>query len=380
MTGCASNTFHRFSDDVASINPHAKVVVLRDGNARVATSPQLMGRVMTATYGGDTGPSLGYINQANIAKGDTDPVFNNHGGADRFWLGPEGGQFSIYFEKGKEQVFANWVVPKAIDSGGMVVTSQSDGQVTLQRDIKLTNYSSTNIALLAQRAIRLVSKASAESALGVDLAKAEFVGYESINKITNSGDKPLDRQSGAVSIWVLGMFIPSPGTVIIAPYNRQAEGPIVNDEYFGKVPADRLKILEDAGAVLFKADGKCRSKIGLSPARARNILGSVDFGNNILTICQFSKPADAKDYVNSMWTANQENPFAGDVSNAYNDDGKLGGFYELETSSPAAFLKPGESLTHTHSTLHIHAPMSVLKQIAMKMLGVDLDEVKKLML
>jgi hypothetical protein len=50
----------------------------------------------------------------------------------------------------------------------------------------------------------------------------------------------------------------------------------------------------------------------------------------------------------------------------------MGPFYELETSSPAALLQPGESLTHRQTTYHFEGDESKLNSIARKMLGVDL--------
>ena len=50
---------------------------------------------------------------------------------------------------------------------------------------------------------------------------------------------------------------------------------MVKSDYFGAVPADRLKITPEA--VLFRADGKYRSKIGISQRRVNNVLGSIDF-------------------------------------------------------------------------------------------------------
>jgi hypothetical protein len=78
-----------------------------------------------------------------------------------------------------------------------------------------------------------------------------------------------------------------------------------------------------------------------------------------------------------MWEK-QEEPYGGDVVNAYNDGptepGKpsLGGFYELETSSPAAALGPRQSLVHTHRTFHFVGPREVLEPIARRLLGVSL--------
>jgi hypothetical protein len=34
------------------------------------------------------------------------------------------------------------------------------------------------------------------------------------------------------------------------------------------------------------------------------------------------------------------------------DGSQMGPFYELETSSPAADIEPGDTLTHEHATFH----------------------------
>lgn len=86
------------------------------------------------------------------------------------------------------------------------------------------------------------------------------------------------------------------------------------------------------------------------------------------------------DYVNSMWEM-QQHPYAGDVVNSYNDGppepGKkpLGPFYELETSSPAAALAPGASLTHVHRTSHSIAEPGDLENITRDNFGVSLEEI-----
>ena len=54
--------------------------------------------------------------------------------------------------------------------------------------------------------------------------------------------------------------------------------------------------------------------------------------------------------------------------NAYNDvplaDGtQMGPFYEIESVSPAAMLKPGESLEHQHSVFHFTGPEAALNKI-----------------
>jgi len=68
--------------------------------------------------------------------------------------------------------------------------------------------------------------------------------------------------------------------------------------------------------------------------------------------------------------------------NAYNDGPPspgakpLGPFYELETSSPAAALAPGQGLTHTHRTFHFEGPEADLDALARQLLGTGLDAIR----
>ena len=109
-------------------------------------------------------------------------------------------------------------------------------------------------------------------------------------------------------------------------------------------------------------------------------MGSYDEESNHLTIVHFSKPEGATDYVNSMWEL-QDEPFAGDAANSYNDgpvDGNaIGPFYELESSSPAAFIENGQSLGHKHTTIHIRGEEKDLDEIVQKVFGVSLNQVKE---
>ena len=82
-----------------------------------------------------------------------------------------------------------------------------------------------------------------------------------------------------------------------------------------------------------------------------------------------------------MWEL-QDDPFSGDVINAYNDGSPepgappLGPFYELETSSPAAALKPNETITHKQQTYHLHATEEILDKLSKQLLGVEIAEIK----
>ncbi len=372
-----------FGDDLAFMRRHLDVVVLADGDSQVAVAPLYQGRVMTSTSGGAGGPSFGWINRDAIASGERKPHMNVFGGEDRFWLGPEGGQFSIYFDQGEPFDLEHWQVPEPIDWGAWEVVERSATQVRFQRDMVLVNYSGARFSLRVDRTVRLLAGAQLETHLGQPLAAGvSAVAYESDNRISNTGERAWTRETGLLSVWILGMYNPSPSTTVVLPFvagEEAALGPIVNDAYFGKVPADRLVV--DAGVMFFRGDGRMRSKIGIPRPRARPIAGSFDAASGVLTLVQYTLPADATDYVNSMWEI-QPQPYGGDVVNSYNDGppepGKppLGPFYELETSSPAAALAPGASLTHVHRTIHLQGDDASLDPIARAVLGADLARIR----
>ncbi len=375
---------HSFDDDVAFLRQKLEVVVLGDdGGARVAVVPAWQGRVATSTVGGAQGPSYGWINRELAASGKLLPHMNAFGGEDRLWLGPEGGQYSIFFRKGDPFDLEHWQTPPLIDSEPWTAAERSARQVTFKRDGRLVNYSGTRFDFRLERTIRLLEREAAAKALGEPLSdKLHVVAFESENTLVNTGSAAWTKPDGLLSIWILGMFQPTPGTTVVVPYRQGPEselGPIVNDAYFGKVPAERLRAKD--GLIFFKGDGLHRSKIGLSPRRSLGRAASYDATRGVLTLVRYSQPEDARDYVNSMWEIQKE-PFRGDVVNSYNDGAPapgqkpLGPFYELESSSPAAALAPGARLTHTHRTFHVQGDRAELDALARRLLGVSLEAVE----
>jgi hypothetical protein len=373
-----------FGDDLAFLKAQTRVVVLADARtgARVAVCPDLQGRVMTSSARGESGQSFGWVNRALLASHVPDPRFNAYGGEDRFWLGPEGGQFGLYFAKGDPYDLAHWKVPGALDTEPYPVESQAADRVSFTKRMAITNHAGTRFDLELHRTVRLLPAAEAARLLGLgDLTGLDVVAYESENRITNVGAAPWRRETGLVSIWILGMFKPSPSTTVVVPFRPGPEstlGPIVNDAYFGKVPPDRLAVRDRV--LFFKGDGERRGKIGVPAARAQSVLGSYDMGEGVLTLVQLERPEGARGYVNSMWEEQRE-PYAGDVVNSYNDGPPapgakpLGPFYELETSSPAAALAPRASLVHRHRTVHMVGDQARLEAAARAALGVGLNEI-----
>ena len=376
-----------YAADLDFLKQHTKVVELAfpggGKKRRVAVAPDLAGRVMTSCLDGPDGASFGWLNRGLIASGKSDPHFNNYGGEDRFWLGPEGGQYALWFAKGEPFDTAHWKTPEGFDSGGFTVTSQGPHSVAMTAHFDVTNFYGTTFQCAVKRTISTLTRDRIAECLGATPgANVRMVAFASSNTLVNAGG-PWQKDNGLLSIWILGQFKPLPAGKVIVPFLRGDKatlGPAASTDYFGPLTSERCKVLDDH--LLFACDGMYRSKIGVAPARARNVLGSYDPQAKLLTIVQFNLPAGAArlPYVNSLWKM-QDRPYAGDAVNSYNDgeekpgSGQLGGFYEIETSSPAAELAGGGSVTHIHRTFHFAGDYGDLNDLSIRALGVDLSEV-----
>ncbi len=381
-----------FEEDVAFLQRHVPTVVLEQEGAKVAVVPAYQGRVMTSTTDGDADLSFGWLNYPVIERGVLSPAeaagelqahIHVFGGEERFWLGPEGGQFGIYFPPGAPFDFDSWKTPAPIDTEPFFVEAQSSDRIELQRRFTVQNHSGQVFDVGIRRVIRLLSRAELANQLGLDMGpNLNVVAYETANEMVNLGDTAWTQETGALSIWLLGMYRHSPATTVVIPVqNGQGGelGPAVNDAYFGAVPEDRLRVEGDV--IYFRADGAYRSKIGVSPAQSRGVAGSYAADSRTLNLVLYDRPQTHAGYVNSMWER-QSDPYSGDALNAYNDGAPepgadpLGPFYELESSSPAGFLKPGESLLHVQRTVHLRGDEAALERVAREQLGVGLQAIE----
>lgn len=370
-----------YAYDAAFLKQHTgKVLELSNGYSKILISADYQGRVMTTTATGDTGTSFGWLNYDLISSGEKKKQFNPVGGEERFWIGPEGGQYSIYFKGNESFTIANWQVPAVIDTVIYDVEESTQSEALFSKKASLTNYSGTKFDINIERSIRLLDKTAIENKLKTSIpADIHFVGYQTENSIQNIGTEDWTRQKGLLSIWLLGMFTPTPKTMVVIPFSpvRNARS-FITDNYFGSIPSGRLQIKDSV--LFFVCDGKYRSKIGIAPLIAKPIAAGVDFEKNVLTIVipEIDKNAS---YVNSKWEMQNE-PYKGDVINSYNDgpleDGtQMGPFFEIESSSPALRLRKGEKGTYKQTTLHFQGGYNSIRQLAQQLLHVDIDSIKK---
>jgi hypothetical protein len=377
-----------FGSEVNLLKKYTNVIVLSDpdSSGQVLVTPKMQGRVMTSTTQGDNGKSLGWVNNKLIASGKTTPHMTAYGGEDRFWIGPEGGQFSIFIKPGKKFIFKNWFTPAAFNTEPWQLVSHSDSTVEVKKDdMQLFNYSHFKFNVDVKRTIKLLNKSHIEQLLNIQIPNGiHSVGYESINTMTNAGNKPWKRKTGGLFIWILSQFAPAPGVTVAIPFKKGSKEKLGSLEtfYFGKISKNRQKIDKNDGVIYFKMDGKKRRKLGLSPKRSKGVEGSYDETNHVLTLMTYSHPVnnDTTAYMNNLWK-HQKHPYVGDVEFAYNDgplkDGsQLGPFFEMESASPAAFLSPGDSIEHTHRIFHFSGNEQKLSKISQKVLGVSIEQIK----
>jgi hypothetical protein len=371
-----------FGDEVSFLQQHTQIVTLSDerGMAKVALAPAWQGRVMTSTARGDSGRSLGWINRKHIASGKLVPHMNIFGGEERFWLGPEGGQFSIFHAKGGGFDWDNWQVPPPLDSLPFRLLNHSKDRATFGSSFSLTNHFGTQFHVDVRREVRLLDTRAVWNHLGLPPTdRISLVGYESNNTLTNAGTQPWRKETGLLSIWIAGMHPATESSIFMAPIRAGSSselGPEVTSDYFRPPASDRLKVTKNA--IYFRVDAAYQSKIGISPKRSMGKFGSYDPQHHVLTIVQFTQPQGVTDYVKSLWKL-QEQPYAGDAINSYNDGPAqpgaeaFGPFYEMESSSPAAALAPGQAIDHTHRTIHLIGPEKDLDAISIAVLGMSIN-------
>lgn len=374
-----------FGYDLCYLKAKDSLVVLtgNDGQAQVIVSPKYQAKVFTSTAEGLEGKSLGYLNYKMLDSKEVNDHMNGYGGENRFWLGPEGGRYSVYFAPGTEQVYDNWHTPKPIDIEPWNVIASSGKSVNMKKEMQVRNYQGTDLRLNVDREISLLESAAINSLLGIKPgASVRCVAYATSNTITNLNDFEWNNETGTICIWMLDMFNTAPNSLTIVPFNSGDEkelGRIATTDYFGEIPADRLKVQD--GLLFLRTDGNSRNKLGMNARRTKSLAANYDPDSKRLTIATFDVDKDGV-YLNQEWNPAKD-PLVGDALNAYNDgpldDGSImGPFLEIESASPGAFLKPAESLTHNHHVFHFVGEESDLTAISEVLLGISIQDIKSI--
>lgn len=216
--------------DAAFLRKHVKqtIELFNEQGARVLVTPDYQGRVMTSSADKDAGNSFGWINYDLIASGKFKPQFNAVGGEERFWIGPEGGQYSFYFRQGDSFNIRHWQVPPIIDTISYNVVRSDSSSAVFRQTATVNNYSGTPFSIEITRGIHLLDKESLTSRLHTDIPDGvKWVAYETDNAVRNMGTNQWKKETGLLSIWLLGMFTPSDETVTIVPFKNIPDAKIM---------------------------------------------------------------------------------------------------------------------------------------------------------
>ena len=149
----------QFGFDLNFLKRHLEVVLLStpDDKKQLIIAPSIQGRILTSTSNGMEARSYGWINHELIASKKTAPHINAFGGEDRFWIGPEAGQFGLFFKHGDAFTFENSQVPAVIDTEPFELIHHNSDSAVFRKEAALRNYSDTAFSIRIDRTIRLLS-------------------------------------------------------------------------------------------------------------------------------------------------------------------------------------------------------------------------------
>jgi uncharacterized protein DUF6786 len=363
-----------FLEEAGFLEKHAGGRLMLSGTGGFVYSANLQGRVMTSSLDLSE-PGLGFLNRSVIENPPEAGPFINYGGEDRFWIGPEGSRFSLYFDPGDPMDVERWRVPTELNTG----IFEEVGLGKLQRHVRLKNVAGSVFEMRVERSIHAPKRAEVEELVGELPSGTYWTAFRTQTRVINRGESAWTRAGGLPCIWIVGMFHPGSQAMAILPFRTDRtdpdDGPAVRTDYFEPLNERRFRMAEDFA--LFRTDAKLRSKVGILRNRARNVMAAFDPDTQVFTLVVFTPVVENAPYVDEQWTADGD-PFYGDVVNAYSHGGPEK-FFELESSSPALELEPGEGYTHTVTTLHFRfAEESQLAAAVRLSLDLDWATIKKL--
>ena len=191
--------------------------------------------------------------------------------------------------------------------------------------------------------------------------------------LKNLGTGTIGRDIPFMGLWSL-IQIPPGGTMIIPVKPQGKRKALPYRDYFNVIPPERMSFTGDV--VTVKIDGNYRSKYGIAPWGAEERLAFLSKAdadrNGVLFVKEFSVEPGGT-YLDHPWGKPSE---YGDAIQMYNDDGKMGGFAEIECHGPAKVLPENGVEKHTVTVLVYTGKLDELKKIAAKVLRRDIGTIK----
>lgn len=359
--------------------------LLGEGDSYIAVSADWQGRVLTSTFNGEDSPSIGWIDRALMADEKHDLSTGQSGGEDRFWVGPQGGDFSVFFPDGAAQNEENWRIPAALASEPWTLTARTRTQAKFEKSAEFKNFKGNVLKVKAEREVSFIPRADAAKILGIEIPDSvKMVAFQSLNKLTNAGEGAWSPQNGMLNISVQSCFNANPGVRVFLPYkpgDASKLGDVVRDNLYESAYTEGGRRVLTPEYVSVLADGKSMSGMGISPLRSEGIVLSYDSHNNILTVILYIKPSGRRAYLANSWRR-PSRPFDGDAVSVYNNGSpartslSAQKYYEVSTYSPALNLGAGKSQFHLQRTFHFSGSEYDLGLIAYKLADISIGQLR----
>ncbi|MDZ7262455.1 MAG: hypothetical protein ONB05_10165 [candidate division KSB1 bacterium] len=338
------------------------IVLGEGGKSLLVITPAYGARVIAASVKGLEGENLLWANSriATEAFWTSKPAQWNLGGA-RTWIAPED---IFYLDKQN-----NWFVPAQMDPGNYQLVKREGKSIVCANEFALRNKRDEEYQVKITRTITLLDEAP-ETAEGLG-----FVGLQFTHELENLSNKTLGQDVSPMGLWSLIQINPS-GTIFVPVQKDQKHGGIIYRDYGGEafnvIPPERLVVSDEV--LCLKVDGKFRCKLGIAPWACKNGLAYLSYregAEGILYLKQFEVEPEGM-YLDHPWGKPSD---YGDAIQMYNDDGKMGGFAEMECHAPAKALAPGEKQSHTITFTMYTGELETLKKIAGEKLSLDMGKV-----
>lgn len=313
-------------------------------------APELGGKVIGIALADGDGRNLLFTHARLADPGFlTAPTDFFNPGGDRCWLAP-----SARFNFDAQGALR---IPAAIDPAKYRLVQSPATHAVMETRIQVEDDRGNAYDLTLRREIVLLD---ASPHAGVTQ-----LAYRCTNRLRNRSPKSIGTDLPLIALKTFVEVRP-PGEVLIALAPQAAANPAVNYLEPFPVQAGRgvLSVRLDGGA-----DGR-RQKIGLTAAAVTGrhaFVASLGAGTSMALVRVFPVEPDGT-YVENRDDARGK---AGDAIQIYDDNGRLGGFAEMEELGPARPIRPDEEIVHPVITHVLTGPDQEVRQMVRRLLQID---------
>jgi hypothetical protein len=347
---------------VEFIKNKTEVVILGDEKSKMLViTPERGAKIVGMSFNGIDGENLLWVPEAILTDTFWIKPRWNLGGA-RSWISPED---QFYLDEKNV-----WFVPDQMDPGKYIKETSSNENIKCSNTFEIKNKEGKNYKVKLTRNIDILKDIPDNLKEGGSQFK--YVGFKFTHELENLSDKIIGKDIPYMGLWSL-IQLKANGTMIIPINNKKDTRGESFRNYFNVFTPDRISTADDH--ITVKLDGKFRGKIGIAPWAAKENLACLyngSDGNGLLFLKEFSVNEKGR-YLDKPWGKPSE---YGDAVQMYNDDGKMGGFCEMECHAPAVEIAKGEKISHTVKFSIFEGKVQELKKFMEGLLKIDPTRIK----